>query len=79
MVEEEIGDQVLSLEMTRKNAKRARDHMICYYTLEKNGESTAPSDVQRMMKKRKTHSCVVDTDKGWICSKVRVMMRAQQR
>jgi len=71
-----IGDEVLSLRMVRDNARRAREHMISYYKLEKNGESSLPSDVQKMMKTRKTHSSVIDMDKGFVSHQLRRMAAA---
>lgn len=78
LVFEAIGERVLSLETVRSNAKRAREHMICYYELQKNGQDSAPSDVKRMMKMRKTHSCVVDMDKGYLSNRVRAILAAER-
>lgn len=78
LVFEAIGERVLSLETVRSNAKRAREHMICYYELQKNGQDSAPSDVKRMMKMRKTHSCVVDMDKGYLSARVRAILAAER-
>jgi hypothetical protein len=76
-----ISKEVLSLRMTRDNTKRAREHMMSYYKLEKSGGPGAkvlPSDVQKMMKTRKTHSCVVDMEKGFFSFKLRAMAAANQ-
>ena len=76
LVSEATGETVLSLDTVRSNAKRAREHMICYYELEKNEERTAPSDVKKMMKTRRTHSCVVDMDKGFLCHQLNAVAAA---
>ena len=68
-----VGNKVLSLRMVRDNARRAREHMISYYELEKSGDSTLPSDVKRMMATRKSHSSVIDMDKGFVSSQLRAM------
>jgi hypothetical protein len=48
--------------------------MIAYYNLEKNGDSTAPSEVQKMMKIRKTHSSVIDMEQGFLSYQLRRMV-----
>ena len=63
LVSRAVGNEVLSLRMVRDNARRAREHMISYYKLEKSCDSTLPSDVKRMMATRKSHSSVIDMDK----------------
>ena len=73
LVAEATGERVLSLDTVRSNAKRAREHMISYYELERNGERTAPSDVKNMMKTRKSHSSVVDMEKGFCSQQLRAI------
>ena len=76
LVKNAIGSKVLSLRMARDNAKRAREHMISYYKLEKNGDSTLPSDVKKMMATRKSHSSVIDMDKGFVSAQLKAMAQA---
>lgn len=75
LVKKAIGTEVLSLRMARDNAKRAREHMISYYKLEQNGDSTLPSDVKKMMATRKSHSSVIDMDTGFVSWQLKRMVR----
>jgi len=46
LVEECFGRDILSIERSRKFSRRARQYMVSYYMLEKDGKSTTPMDVK---------------------------------
>lgn len=77
LVNECMGMNVLSLERTRKFSRRARQYMISYYKLEKNGKATTPLDIKKYKKKRKSHTDILKEDYGYISECLQQLVTSQ--
>jgi hypothetical protein len=74
LVKECVGRSVLSIERSRKFSRRARQYMVSYYMLEKDGKSTTPVDVKNYKKQRKSHTDVLKEDYGYMSECLRQLV-----
>jgi hypothetical protein len=77
LVEECFGWDILSIERSRKFSRRARQYMVSYYMLEKDGKSTTPMDVKNYKKLRKSHTDVLKEDYGYMSECLRQVATEQ--
>lgn len=71
-----FGRDILSIERSRKFTRRARQYMVSYYMLEKDGKST-PMDVKNYKKLRKSHTDVLKEDYGYMSECLRQVATEQ--
>ena len=76
LVEECFGRHILSIERSRKFS-RARQYMLSYYMLEKDGKSTTPMDVKNYKNLRKSHTDVLKEDYGYMSECLRQVATEQ--
>ena len=77
LVEECFGRDILSIERSRKFSSRARQYMVSYYMLEKDGKSTTPMDVTNYKKLRKSNTDVLKEDYGYMSECLRQVATEQ--
>jgi len=77
LVKECFGRSVLSIESSRKCSRRARQYMVSYYMLEKDGKSTTPVEVKSYKKQRKSHTDVLKEDYGYMSECLRQLVSNQ--
>ena len=61
-----LSDDVISLDLMRKYARRARDYDYAYARLHNGGSALQHVDIEKMVKMVKNHRGAADFDHGWI-------------
>ena len=66
LVRECVGPKILTVDRVRMFSRRAREYMVAYYQLDKNGEAATPVNLDHTKKERKCHTEVSDISFSWI-------------
>ncbi len=75
----QCGPDILTVARVRMFSKRAREYMVAYHLLEKDGKATTPVAVDHLKKVRKSHTDVVDISFSWISEVMKEIVASMKK